>query len=157
MLRSVIEHGGKSAPAHMKVTTPAATGMGVVIANGALTLPAEETAADLYFLQKARVLTGTDAARSEVSDYLAAFNTFAANELAIAENYDFGEEFATDQYDATSITAENAGKRVAVGTDGKVKVATAGVASKYVLVGLYNDGSHVLAHIRVSDTAAANA
>lgn len=154
MLRSIIEHGGKSAPANMKVAANAKTGMGVVITDGQLAFPTAATAADVYFLQKARVLSGTDAARTDVSDYLDSFNTLKAGDLAVAENYDFGEEFATDQYDATDLVVANVGKRVEVGTDGKLALATG--SSKYIFVGLHNDGGHTLARIRVSDTAAAN-
>lgn len=156
MLRSVIEHGGKSAIANLKVAAAAKTGMGVVIKDGKLAFPAAETAEDIYVLQKARVLYGVDTARAEVSDYLDSFNTFAANELAVAENFDFGEQFATDQYDATSVKADNAGKRVSVGTDGKWVVAGASVMSKYILEGMISDNGHTLAKIRVSDTTAKN-
>ena len=154
MLRSIIEHDNKSAVANLKVAAAAKTGMGVVIDGDALKFPTEATAADIYVLNKARVPYGTNAARTQFSDYDEQFNTFKANELAVAENFDFGEEFAVDQYDAATVTAENAGKRLAVGTDGKWTLAT--VASKYVLVGLINDNGHTLARIRVSDTAVAN-
>lgn len=158
MLRSIIEHGGKSAVAYMKTAADMKTGMGVVITDGELAFPAAETAEDVYVLQKARILSGVDAARTEVSDYLESFNTFAEGDLAVGENFDFGEQFATDQYDAESVKDEAAGKRLSVGTDGKWKVATeTTVPSKYVLVGMYVDNGHTLARIRVSDTAAANA
>lgn len=157
MLRSVIEHDNKSAPAFMKVAAAAKTGMGVVISSGALAFPGSATAADIYVLNKARIPEGTLAAATILSDYEDQFNTFAANDLAVAENFDFGEEFGTDQYNATNVKAANAGKRLAVGTDGKWDVAGSGVASKYILVGMLEDGGHTLAWIRVSDTAVENA
>ena len=156
MLRSVIEHDNKSAPAYMKVAAAAKTGMGVVISSGQLAFPSAATADDIYVLNKARVPEGLLAAAEVLSDYEEQFNTFAAGDYAVAENFDFGEQFATDQYNATNLTDANAGKVLVVGTDGKWDLATSTTTSKYIFVGLFNDGSHVLARIRVSDTPVAN-
>lgn len=157
MLRTVIEHDHKTAPAYLKVAAAANTGMGVVFANGGLAFPSAATAADIYVLNKARVAEGLLAAQEIVSDYAPEFNTFAAGELAVAYNFDFGEQFAVDQYNAETVIEANKGKVLAVGTDGKWTVAGSGVASKYIFDGFYHDGAHTLALIRVSDTATTNA
>ena len=154
MLRSIIEHGGKSAKANIKAGVALATGMGVVLDGTTAKLPTEATAADIYVVNKARTLTGTDAAIVEASDYLESFNKVAVDEYLVAENFDFGEEFATDQYDTSTVTAENKGKRIEVGADGKWTIGTS--VSKYVFVDFYTDNGHTLARIAVSDTAKAN-
>lgn len=154
MLRSIIEHGGKSAKANVKAEVKLATGMGIVIDGTTAKLPSAETAADIYVVNKARTLTGVDAGRVEASDYLESFNTVEAGEFLVAENFDFGEEFATDQYKADDMVTGNKGKRVAVDADGKWMLATE--ASKYVFVDTYVDNGHILARISVSDTAKTN-
>lgn len=158
MLRSIFEHSGKSAKANVKAEAALATGMGVVIDGTTAKLPSAETAEDIYVVNKARILSGIDAGRVEASDYLDSFNKVAAGEFLVAENFDFGEEFATDQYKAADMVSANKGKRVSVGTDGKWIVATKStVSSKYVFIDTYTDNGHTLARIGVSDTAKANA
>lgn len=154
MLRSIIEHGGKSAKANIKAGAVLATGMGVVLDGTTAKLPTKATAEDIYVVNKARTLTGKDANLVEASDYLESFNKVAVDEYLVAENFDFGEEFATDQYNVETVKAENKGKRVEVGTDGKWTVGTS--TSKYVFVDFYADNGHTLARIAVSDTAKAN-
>lgn len=156
MLRSIFEHSGKSAKANIKADVDLATGMGIVIDGTTAKLPSAETANDIYVANKARVLSGIDAGRTEVSDYLASFNTVEKGEFLVAENFDFGEEFATDQYKAEDMVAGNKGKRVSVGTDGKWMIATSSVDSKYVFVDTYTDNGKVLARIGISDTVAQN-
>ena len=157
MLRSIFEHSGKSAKANIKANSELATGMGIVIDGTTAKLPAAETADDIYVVNKARVLSGVDAGRTEVSDYLDLFNKVKSGEFLVAENFDFGEEFATDQYKAADMVSANKGKRVSVGTDGKWMVATkTTVSSKYVFIDTYTDNGHTLARIGVSDTAKAN-
>ena len=154
MLRDIIVNSGTAAPSTYKTTDECATGMGVVknLTAGTVAFPTEETASDICLLQKSRIATGCLAARSEHSDYETEFNTFDKDELCVLYTYDVGESFATDQY---SLSDGDEGKRVAVGTDGKWKVAT--VDSKYVFVKFYNDAGHKLALIEVTDSVVANA
>lgn len=131
------------------------TGMAVLKneADGTFELPTEETAADLFFLDKERVPTGINAARSDMSDYDKDFTNIAPDEFAKMIAYYVGERFAIDQY-AEGLAD---GDRLAAGTDGKMKKAGSGIASKYIYRGIHNDNGHELAIIEVSDTPAANA
>ena len=154
MLRDIIVNTGTAAPSTYKTIDVCATGIGVVknLTAGTVAVPAEETATDICLLQKSRIATGCLAARSEHSDYETAFNTFEKGELCVLYTYDIGESFATDQYD---LADGDEGKYVAVGTDGKWKVAT--VDSKYKFVKFYNDAGHKLALVEVVEAVGTNA
>lgn len=159
MLRTLIGHEHKAAFADCKASAACSTGMGVVMDRAAKTfaLPTAETAADIVIVYKERIPSGIYAANGDYSDYFEQYNSVAAGEFAPLYSYDYGEVFATDQYDSTIVDAAK-GKRVSVGTDGKWKVATVTtVSSKYVFKDFYNDNGHKLAIIEVSDTPAANA
>lgn len=153
MLRDNIINGAKFIDASKKASVALKTGMGVVITNGKAALPSAATAADIFVVQKQRIATGVNAARTEFSDYEDEFNTVKADENVLLVKYHAGESFLTDQY-AASLTA---GVRVDVGTDGKWAKAGSTSASVYVFVGTVNDNGHTLAKIEVSDTAAKNA
>lgn len=156
MLRDLIVNAQDAAIAGYTVTTAAATGMGVVITDEdkkTVGLPEAETAVDVFVLQKARVPEGLNCARTDFSDYDPDFNTFAADEQVVLHKYDIGERFAVDAFAAT-LTDSDKGKKVAVGTDGKWKVATG--ASKYVFYGMMNDNGHTLAKIKVVEDTTAN-
>lgn len=157
MLRTRIENTAKPAETIFKTAAAMSTGMGVVrnYANGTVGLPSSETAENIVLLDKERIPVGASAASVNHSDYEAQFNTYASGELCKTTIFTEGERFATDQYDSTTIIDSNIGKLVAVGTDGKWKLAT--VESKYKFVGFYNDGAHKLADIVVLDTADENA
>lgn len=126
-----------------------ATGMGVVkdIANKIAKLPAAETGTEVVFIQKDRRPTGRNAARTIFSDYDEEFNTVKAGDLIVLYNYAYDNIFATDQFDATTLVAGVEGQYVSWGTNGKAKLATAGVKSRYKFYGLYNDAGHILARI----------
>lgn len=158
MLRDLIVNAQDAAIAGFTTESAAATGMGVVITSEAdktVDLPSAETAVDVLVLQKARVPEGLNCAKTEFSDYDPDFNTFAAGEQVILYKYYVGERFATDAY-ASGLTDSDAGKKLAVGTDGKWKVAGANVASKYEFIGLVNDNGHTLARIKVVEDTTAN-
>ena len=152
MLRDNIINGAKFIDATKKAATALKTGMGVVVTSGKAALPSSATAANVFVVQKQRIATGVNAARTEFSDYEDEFNTVAADELVLLVKYHAGESFLTDQYNS----ALAAGERVEAGTDGKwVKAGTSSV-STYVFVGTVNDNGHTLAKIEVSDAAVAN-
>lgn len=157
MLRILIDHDQKSAPADCKAAAAVATGMGVIMDRAAKTfaVPTSETAGDIYVVNKERIPTGIYAAQTNFSDYFEQFNEVAKDEYAPLYNFDYGEIFAVDAYDS-AIADTDKGSRLAVGTDGKWKIAGSGVASKYVFNGFYQDVNHKLISISVSDTAATN-
>ena len=158
MVRDLMVHEGKIAPAFCKAAAACATGMGVVIDRAAKTfaLPEAATADNIYVVHKERIPTGVYAGIADLSDYFEESNTVAADEFAPLWMYEFGEEFAVDAYNTTNVTAEAAGQYLAVGTDGKWDIAASGVASKYRLVGLYDDAGHALARIEVMDATGTN-
>lgn len=130
------------------------TGMAVVKneTNKTFEFATEETASDLYFVDKERIPSGRNAALSDMSDYDEDFVTLEEGEFGKLPTYYVGERIATDQYVETDLVD---GVRVAAGTDGKIKKAT--VPSRYKFGGFYDDNGHKLAIVEVSDTAVANA
>lgn len=158
MVRDLMINEGKIAPAYTAATAACTTGMGVVIDRAAKTfsLPAAETAENIFVVHKERYPVGAAAAYTDLSDYFEQFNTVAEGEFAPLWQYDYAEEFAVDAYDTTSLTTANAGKVAAVGTDGKWKLAGSGVSSKYLFVGLHDDAGHTLARFAVLDTPTTN-
>ena len=130
------------------------TGMAVVKneANKTFEFAAAETAADVFFADKERVPSGINCARGNMSDYDEDFTTLEGNEFGKLIAYYAGERFAVDQFVETDLVE---GVRVSAGTDGKLMKA--GVASKYIFKGFFDDNGHKLAVIEVSDTAVANA
>ena len=156
MLRDNIVNDGKFAIATHKAEADCSTGMGVVIdvATKTFAVPSEETATDIYLIDKERIPTGINASKTDYSDYFEEFVTVEKDEFAKLVKYVRGESFLTDQI-GSDVTADAVGKRVAVGTDGKWKVAT--VASAYEVAGIVSDNGHTLAKIQVKDTEAENA
>lgn len=127
------------------------TGMAVVKneINKTFEFASDETAADLFFVDKERVPSGANAARGDMSDYDEDFTTLQENEFGKLISYYVGERFATDQYVETGLVVDT---RVSVGTDGKLVKAASTITSKYVFKGFYDDNGHKLAVIEVSDT-----
>lgn len=136
-----------------------ATGMGVVkdIANKIAKLPTADTGVDVVFVQKARIPTGQNAAKTYFSDYNEEFNTVKKDDKVVLYNYAYDNIFATDQYDDTSLVAGAEDKFVAWGTDGKAKIAGSGVNSMYKFAGLYNDAGHTLARFYKTEAVGTNA
>nr|DAQ86962.1 MAG TPA: capsid stabilizing protein [Caudoviricetes sp.] len=158
MLRDIIAHEQKAVPAYYKAAAALKTGMGVVVdvTDGTVELPSAETADNIYLVDKERVPVGEMAARTQFSDYEAAFNTVASGEIVKLRHYDAGEEFATDAF--TGSIAK--GDYVTVGADGKWKKATgstSAVASRYICVDpAHDDAGHTLLRVLVQDTAGKN-
>lgn len=155
MIRELQVTLNKPANAMHKAAVAVVTGMGVVKKDTDLTfsLPTAETAADIFWVDKARIATtGLNQIRANVSDYDEDFTNVAVDEYAKLIAYYVGERFATDQYVETGL---DDGVRVAVNTEGKVVKAAA--ASRYVCKGFHDDAGHKLVIIEVSDTPAANA
>lgn len=156
MLRELINHGGKAAEATYIAATELKTGMGVVKnIDGTCSVPTEATSANIFLVEKARIPTGVNTARTNLSDYEEEFVTVYKDVPVKLCEYDFGEVFGTDQF-ADGLTDGDKGKTLHVGTDGKWAVATA--ASIYRFRGFYVDaGRHQLAEIEVLKDAVANA
>lgn len=154
MLRELINHGGKAAEATFVAASDLKTGMGVVKnVNGTCSVPAEATSANIFLVEKARIPTGVNAGRTNLSDYEDEFVTVAKGDHVKLCEYDFGEMFGTDQFNG--LTDGDAGKTLHVGTDGKWAVATA--ASIYRFRGFIMDaGRHQMAQIEVMKDAVAN-
>lgn len=154
MLRELINHGGKSAEATYVAATELKTGMGVVKnIDGTCSVPAEATSANIFLVDKARIPTGVNAGRTNLSDYETEFVTVAQGDRVKLCEYDFGEVFGTDQF--TGLTDGDAGKTLQVGTDGKWTVAT--TASIYRFRGFVMDaGRHQMAQVEVLKDAVAN-
>jgi len=155
MLRERITHQHKAADTYLKAAANMVTGMGVVKdeVTGTFKFPTAATSANIYLVDKERIPTGINAARTDMSDYDEDYTAVKKNEFAKLPRYDAGERFATDQY-ATALTDAAIGKTLAVGADGKWAVATAD--SVYKFVGWFDDAGHKLADIAVLDTAVAN-
>lgn len=156
MLRELINHGGKAAETTYTAASDMKTGMGVVKnVDGTASFPTEATSANIFLVDKERIPTGTNTARTNLSDYEDEFNTIKQGDFVKLPEYDFGEKFATSEY-ADALADSDAGKTLHVGTDGKWAVATA--ASIYRFEGFYMDaGTHKLAKIAVLKDAVANA
>lgn len=155
MLRELINHGGKSAEATYVAASELKTGMGVVKnVDGTCSVPGEATSANIFLVDKARIPTGINTARTNLSDYEEEYVTVAQGDCVKLCEYDFGEVFGTDQFDE-AIQDADAGKTLHVGTDGKWAVATA--ASIYRFRGFIMDaGRHKMAQVEVLKDAVAN-
>lgn len=131
------------------------TGMAVTIdeAAGTFNFVSASTATDLYFVDKERIPTGANAAKTDMSDYDEDFVTVKKGEHAKLITYYVGERFSTDQADTSTLTIED---RLAADTDGKLIKAATGISSRYVYKGEFVDNGHKLAIVQVSDTAVAN-
>lgn len=83
---------------------------------------------------------------ANLSDYFEQFVKVKEGEFAKAiPNYE-GEMYGTDQYD-DSVVESAVDKYLAVGTDGKWKVASASISSCYKLAGFQADGVNKIAQI----------
>lgn len=131
------------------------TGMAVTIdeAAGTFNFVSASTATDLYFVDKERIPTGANAAKTDMSDYDEDFVTVKKGEHAKLITYYVGERFSTDQADTSTLTIED---RLAADTDGKLIKAATGISSRYVYKGEFVDNGHKLAIVQVSDTAVTN-
>lgn len=155
MLREIIVHGNKAADATFKAKTAMKTGVAVQknYTDGTADLPSAATSANLYFVQKAPIPTGINAARTNMSDYDENFVNVAKDELVVLYQFGPGEEFATDAQTAMDASTDK-GKTIEFDTDGSFKAAAA--PSIYRFLGAYDDAGHTLYRIAVLDTAEGN-
>jgi len=155
MLRELINHGGKAAEATFVAAAEMKTGMGVIKnVDGTCSFPSEPTAANIFLVEKARIPTGINAGRVNLSDYETEFVTVAKGDRVKLCEYAFGEVFGTDQF-AEGLADGDAGKTLHVGVDGKWAVAEA--ASAFRFRGFIMDaGRHKMAQIEVLKDAVAN-
>lgn len=155
MLRDFQSKNGKNVPANYKAKVAMKTGMGVVLdrTNKEVDFPTAATASEIYVVNKARIPTGVNCARADMSDYDDNFVKVAADELVKLETYTNPESFGTD---AKGTTATK-GKVLVVGTDGLWADAASTVASKYLYADDYVDNGHTLMKIDVLETAIKNA
>lgn len=152
MVRDFIINGAKAPDAMHRAKTDMVTGMGVVKEDTATdkfaVIKDEETASDIFIVDKERIPTGLNCARGDMSDYDEDFVNIKGNEMVSLDKYHAGEKFGTDQYDETIAKDTAIGTRVAW-KNGLVTVAT--IATPYVFKGFYDDNGHILAQIAVSD------
>lgn len=155
MLREFQSKIGKNVPAQYKAKTAMKTGMGVIIdrATGEVKFPTAATASEIYVVNKARIPTGVNCSRADMSDYDDNFVNITEGEFVKLETYTNPESFGTDQKGKTATK----GKVLAIGTDGLWTDAAATVASKYLYADDYVDNGHTLIKIDVLDEAIKNA
>lgn len=158
MLREFMTNGAKAPDAMHKAKVVMSTGMAVVKEDSATDkfagVTAEERSSDIYFVDKARIPTGVNAARLDISDYDENFVNIAANEPVIMNKYAPGEKFGTDQFSKSDFTTETPIDTRVSFKNGKAIKAT--IASPYQFKGLNNDNGHTLIQIELSDTATTN-
>ena len=158
MLRDFRINGAKAPDAMHKAKVAMVTGMAVVKEDSTTdkfaNVTADETVADIYFVDKERVPSGVNAARGDMSDYDEDFVNIKANEMVSLDKYAPDEKFGTDQFVETDFTVATAIDTRVSFKEGKAMKAT--IASPYKFNGLYNDNGHTLIQIEVSDTAVAN-
>lgn len=156
MLRELMVNVGETAPAQYIASADFNTGAPVVVdvASGTVNAVTDETASDLYVVDKERYPEGAYAGVTNLSDYHEGYNKVAKDSAVKLCAYGVpADAFGTSEYDDT-ITDETANKRVAA-KNGKWTLATQ--ASKYVFAGFVYDNGNKLAKIVVSDTATTNA
>lgn len=156
MLRELIVHEGIAVDATFSAKTAMKTGCGVVknFSTHEVEFPASASSANICIVEKARIPTGINAAKTHFSDYDEDFINVAEGEKIVAYVFPVGSTFATDQFDATALTADGGEKYVEWNEDGQAVAATA--ASIYKFIGIHNDNGHALAKIYVCDTAGTN-
>lgn len=89
MLRELKAFSGGVVHADYKAKTDMKTGMAVVIDedSGQVQFPTAATASELYFVNKERIPTGTNAARTDLSDYDDEYVTVKAGEYCKVKSY----------------------------------------------------------------------
>ena len=149
---------GKPVRSDYTATTAMVTGMGVVDddANGKVKFPTAATADGLYLVERERIASGIYASVTNMDDYDEHYTKIAAGEFVEKIPMVAGEVYAVDQY-ASTIVKTDAGKYLAVDTDGKWALAASTVASRYVMVGLVTEGTHTLLKFKVCSETGKNA
>lgn len=154
MLRVLQESAMKPNDTMNRASTDMITGMGVVknLEDKEVAFPATESGVNIYILDKERIPTTiVNAVRTDVSDYDPDFNEFKAGDFVKLNPPQFPDRFAVDQYVLAGLAI---GNYMAVGTDGKWKIAT--VPSMFTYGGIHNDAGHELAIIQTMSAVGSN-
>lgn len=151
MLRELQTVANKNIDAMYRAASAMETGMGVVknYEDKTAGFPEADASANLFFVEKERVPTGTNAAKTDMSDYDDNFVKVAEGELIELIAPLTGERYAVSAYDKSGLSV---GDSMCVGTDGKWKKAAA--ASRFLYGGEYADAGHTLAIIEIAADAA---
>ena len=151
-------NGAKAPDAMHKAKVDMTTGMAVIKEDSDTdkfaNVTSDESVKNLFFINKERIPTGTNAAKVDMSDYDPDFTGVKANEYVTLEKYSPGEVFCTDQYDNESVTAETAINTRISFKNGEAMVST--IASPFIFKGFFNDNGHTLVKIEVADDMSTN-
>lgn len=159
MIREMFYHDQKAVPAIYSAKTAMTTGMGVQVdftKNEVAVPSADDTVDGIFFVDHEFSPEGLKASLTNIDDYDEDAVAIKEGELVKLIAPEVGEMYGTDQYVATDVAETNKGKRMAVGTDGKWKLATT-AASRFILADVQKDGVHTLAWISVAPEAKTNA
>ncbi len=151
MLRDLMVHAKTCVNGYCQSDSAMETGKAVIKTSTGFAYPSSATSAELFFVQKARIPIGINAARNEFSDYNANFTGIANDEYITATKYGVGDIFSTD---AIATIAPRTGYAVMANTDGDLVYATS--ASKYLCESVYDENGHTALKISVLDTAKTN-
>lgn len=143
MLRDIVVNGHNAALATYKAAVDMKTGMAVVKGtDNTVSLAAD--AKDVFFVQKARITTGANAAVLNHSDWLEEYNTVKAGDCVVLYKYQPGELFATDAFESEDALASMSNGDCVTFADG---ILAAGDGTHYVFRGVIMDAGHPLALI----------
>jgi len=146
MLRELQTNGLKTADAMYKASEGMVTGMGVIKnrIDKTADIPQNGTVEGFFFVNKQRVPTGLNCARTDMSDYDENFTKVAENEFVDLYIPEVGERYGTDQY-----VIDGLSKGDALMIKGG-KFVKANVPSRLIYDGEYNDAGHILAVVEIS-------
>ncbi|MDD6837362.1 MAG: hypothetical protein PUF04_09460 [bacterium] len=143
MLRDIVVNGHNAALATYKAAVDMKTGMAVVKGtDNTVSLAAD--AKDVFFVQKARIPTGANAAVLNHSDWLEEYNTVKAGDCVVLYKYQPGDLFATDAFESEDALASMDNGDGVTFADG---ILAAGDGTHYVFRGVIMDAGHPLALI----------
>ncbi|MFA6832560.1 MAG: hypothetical protein WCR36_09895 [Bacteroidaceae bacterium] len=154
MLRELQTAKDKNIDAMYKADVAMVTGMAVVknMADKTADMPAAATVDGIFLVNKERIPTGINTARTDMSDYDDDFCNIKVGEPVKLIPMYVGERYATDACVATGLTV---GDALMVGVDGKFAKATK--ASTLIYGGTFNDAGHTLHIVEKADHAVTNA
>ncbi|WP_206459442.1 hypothetical protein [Anaerovorax sp. IOR16] len=158
MLRELQVINGKNIAADFKAKTTMKTGMAVVkdYTTKEAKFPTTGTADNLFLVNKERIPTGINTARTDFSDYDEEFVDVKVGEFIKLPKYTDGEIIATDAV-GTDAKKPTRGKVLMADTDGTWIDAASTVASRYLYADDYIDNGHALIKIQILDTPIKNA
>ena len=149
MLRRLQTVTNKNIDGQMKANVAMTRGMLVQkdYANGKAIMPASQV--NLFWVDRDVQATGLMSYEGEISDYDTRLETIALGDFVQLEKPLSGERFATDQFVATSLTAD-CYVEVSIADDATLgKVIYKSSASPYKYVGVYTDNGVTMALIEV--------